>query len=440
MVVQQFLDSGADVIGVTEVRNSCGVVSQGDELLQALRQADPESDWQRSAGCTTSQVFWKGNRFVAEAQGRGPTVLWSWEWVVLDDGHGTRFIMASDHWNPGAGAITSRMHSANNGVSTLRQLESTYGAPAILGVDTNDFAAGLYRPTQFMTESGFNAIEAGIPNPDGWGRVPSWHSWNSSKNDRKNGVTGWPLAGQELNQWIDQLFVSSKVSTFGGGVRFYDPESDSVPPIYAYGSDHLMMYVDVDFSTAGNYKGPTRDGWTGSAAGWRYFKSGGYATGWISTNGTWYYLDPSQYGFMFTGWKSSGSTWYYLQPSGAMATGWSCIANTWYFFDSSGAMKTGWQLVGGNWYYMNPSGAMATGWQLVDGKWYYMNSSGTMATGWIKVGNHWYYMDPSGAMITGWKVISGKWYYMDPSGKVVTGIQIINGKLNRFKPSGEWVG
>lgn len=56
-------------------------------------------------------------------------------------------------------------------------------------------------------------------------------------------------------------------------------------------------------------------------------------TGWISLNGTWYYLDAD--GAMFgQGWHQINKIWYYMYSSGALAT------NTWidnYYVDANGA-------------------------------------------------------------------------------------------------------
>ena len=59
---------------------------------------------------------------------------------------------------------------------------------------------------------------------------------------------------------------------------------------------------------------------------------------------------------------------------------------------------TGWIQTEGTWYYLNSSGEMATGWIQSGGKWYFLNSGGAMATGWIQVGGAWYYLNSSGEM------------------------------------------
>ncbi len=138
--------------------------------------------------------------------------------------------------------------------------------------------------------------------------------------------------------------------------------------------------------------------------------------GWNYIDGKWYWGDSS--GKPQTGWLSTGGKWYYLNPgSGAMATGWLWTDNRWYYLDKSGAMKTGWAKIGGKWYYLNKSGYMAEGWKKLSGTWYYLNpGSGAMATGWIQPDKTWYYLKSSGAMVTGRHVIDGRASLFDGSG------------------------
>ena len=180
---------------------------------------------------------------------------------------------------------------------------------------------------------------------------------------------------------------------------------------------------------------PVQTGWVQTNGKWYYYdNNGSKATGWRLIGNTWYYMDSS--GVMLTGWQLINNTWYFLDPSGAMLTGWQLINNKWYFLDPSGAMLTGWQLINNKWYYMDASGAMLTGWQFINNKWYYLNSSGAMLTGWQLINNKWYYMDASGAMLTGWQLINNKWYFLDPSGAMLTGWQLINNKWYYLNSSG----
>ena len=180
---------------------------------------------------------------------------------------------------------------------------------------------------------------------------------------------------------------------------------------------------------------PVQTGWVQTNGKWYYYdNNGSKATGWRLIGNTWYYMDSS--GVMLTGWQLINNKWYFLDPSGAMLTGWLLINNKWYFLDPSGAMLTDWQLINNKWYFLDPSGAMLTGWQFINNNWYYMNSSGAMLTGWQLINNKWYYMNSSGAMLTGWQLINNKWYYMDASGAMLTGWQLINNKWYYMNSSG----
>jgi len=57
-------------------------------------------------------------------------------------------------------------------------------------------------------------------------------------------------------------------------------------------------------------------GWQEIYTGWIYCENGVIKTGWILTNGNWYYIDNS--GIMKTGWIDDNGTWYYLNESGSL--------------------------------------------------------------------------------------------------------------------------
>lgn len=81
-------------------------------------------------------------------------------------------------------------------------------------------------------------------------------------------------------------------------------------------------------------------------------------------------------------WGES-SQWYYFDENGQMTTGWVLSNGKWYYLHpesdgTQGYMHTGWNQINGQWFYMNPvegdtTGAVLTGWQLIDGKWYYFS-------------------------------------------------------------------
>lgn len=121
-----------------------------------------------------------------------------------------------------------------------------------------------------------------------------------------------------------------------------------------------------------------------------------------------------------TGWIQSNGTWYFRYPNGQYQTnGWLQLNGIWYLFDSGGRMLTGWQQSKGAWYYMQSNGAMQTGWIKAGDKWYYLNTTadgveGAMHTGWLTTGGKTYLLDSSGAMLEGWQEIDKKFYYFYP--------------------------
>ena len=78
-----------------------------------------------------------------------------------------------------------------------------------------------------------------------------------------------------------------------------------------------------------------------------------------------------------------GGTWYYLSMvNGKMLTGWLSLDGSWYYLGSTGAMAKGWITVGNYQYYMNteandygPEGLMVRGYREIEGTWYYFNKS-----------------------------------------------------------------
>lgn len=125
-----------------------------------------------------------------------------------------------------------------------------------------------------------------------------------------------------------------------------------------------------------------------------------------------------------TGWISSDGYWYFRYPNGELfRDGWLKLNDKYYMFNAQGQMLTGWQQNRmGIWFYMNKtSGEMQTGW-LHDGNyWYYLNTTkddyeGCMVRGWWTLGDKKYYFNESGIMVTGWFQIDGKWYYFYPEG------------------------
>ncbi|WHY76976.1 N-acetylmuramoyl-L-alanine amidase [Neobacillus sp. WH10] len=168
------------------------------------------------------------------------------------------------------------------------------------------------------------------------------------------------------------------------------------------------------------------DGWVKNDSQWSFYKNTSKQTGWIKTQGKYYYLDAN--GIMQTGWVKVKGIWYYLSSDGAMQSGWVTVDNKWYYLNDDGAMRTGWVTIDTKRYYLNDDGAMRTGWVKIDRKWYFLAQDGVMKTGWFKNQSKWYYLNPNGEMAIGWIQVDGKSYYLDSEGVMVTGIQTIDGK------------
>ena len=222
-------------------------------------------------------------------------------------------------------------------------------------------------------------------------------------------------------------------------------------------------------------------------------------SGWLHTNGAWYWLDPSTHamaiglhecngsaywfdasGAMATGWVLDGGTWYYATGSGALArgpvsvggvpycfdartgamltgyqtdaqgvrryfgscgplNGWGLVDGSWYWF-ADGIASTGWIRTGGSWYWLDPEagGAMAKGLHVCNGAAYWFDASGAMATGWVLDGGTWYYATGSGALASGWLNLNGAWYWLDLSTHAMaTGVQTIGSCEYIFNNSGK---
>ena len=70
--------------------------------------------------------------------------------------------------------------------------------------------------------------------------------------------------------------------------------------------------------------------------------------GWNSFDGNWFYVDSVNPVSLHSGWLYTNGAWYWLDPSThAMAIGLHECNGSAYWFDASGAMATGWVLDGG---------------------------------------------------------------------------------------------
>ncbi len=116
------------------------------------------------------------------------------------------------------------------------------------------------------------------------------------------------------------------------------------------------------------------------------------------------------------GWVQENYHWYYYQNN-AKQTGWQFVDNVWYYLGTDGVMQTGWITYNGSTYYLRPwGGMMVNGWYQIDGKWYYFQSwGGTAKSQWLYgLDKKWYYVDANGVMLTNTRTPDG--YYVDANG------------------------
>lgn len=192
--------------------------------------------------------------------------------------------------------------------------------------------------------------------------------------------------------------------------------------------------------------------------GKRYYlggaNDGSMKSGWIelTENGekNWYYFNGQNDGSAKAGWVSSNGVWYYLDPStGIMVTktkktdagGTLRLNGTLYAFADSGAMlsNTRYTFNDGSIGYAAPSGAISKIGVLDDNKSLILKPNDATLTGWQKIGGTWFYANNSGVVQTGWRKEGSTWYYLQPSsGAMATGSCKVDGVMNYFEGNGAW--
>lgn len=261
-------------------------------------------------------------------------------------------------------------------------------------------------------------------------------------------------------------------------------------------NDHKMV---TGFTAIGNNQyhfsdsGALSFGWFLSDGGWYFSEpsnaSGIVKTGWLTVNGTYYYLDPIADGKMSVGQFSVDGKDYFAKPSGALACrewvdvqdsaeaesykvfagsdralsgalragklftsngdgelvqarGFVTLGGCKFYADTAdGTLCSGWKNIDGSWYFFDELNSFArSGWLYKDGSWFYLDSSTfVMRTGWVAVGGSWYYLNSSGRMQAGWLNLGGTWYWLDSSGAMATGWRIVDGSWQYFMSNGAWV-
>ena len=262
----------------------------------------------------------------------------------------------------------------------------------------------------------------------------------------------------QFNSSLSNNVPSGK--SFVASAEYVDPAEkiyykDGLPAAYTgwLKSEGTYYYFDGSAKAAKNQ-------WIQSGGKYYYLTADGsmLTEDWVLSDGIWYYVNSE--GWMVTSsWVQRDGSWYYVTPDGSMATGRQTIDGSTYYFDSNGRMFTSswvgneyfgadgklipgyrnenWRRDATGWWYQRPDGSYPRSqWELIDGNWYYFNASGYMLTGWQQIGGSWYYLDGEGRMLTGWQRIGGSWYYMNGSGHMLTGWQFINGQWYYMNGSG----
>lgn len=138
--------------------------------------------------------------------------------------------------------------------------------------------------------------------------------------------------------------------------------------------------------------------------------------GWHYEQDTWYYYEQ---GARRTGWVTTDGIRYYLQPDGTVTTGWVEIDGHLRCFTATGAMRIGWMDVEAGRQYLQSDGTPVTGWQDVEGKRYYFDHDGLMQKDcWITSGSVRCYMKPDGSMATGWVEMEEGCFGFDIDGRL----------------------
>lgn len=340
-------------------------------------------------------------------------------------------------------------------------------------------------------------------------------------------LTGWLFSGNKW-YWLDSANdgAMSKGIVCVGSSKYYFSESGAMAVGWAFDglnwyyaessgalasgwrliggawywldgtNDHKMV---TGFTAIGNNQyhfsdsGALSFGWFLSDDGWYFSEpsnaSGIVKTGWLTVNGTYYYLDPIADGKMSVGQFSVDGKDYFAKPSGALACrewvdvqdsaeaesykvfagsdralsgalragklftsngdgelvqarGFVTLGGCKFYADTAdGTLCSGWKNIDGSWYFFDELNSFArSGWLYKDGSWFYLDSSTfVMRTGWVAVGGSWYYLNSSGRMQAGWLNLGGTWYWLDSSGAMATGWRIVDGSWQYFMSNGAWV-
>ena len=163
------------------------------------------------------------------------------------------------------------------------------------------------------------------------------------------------------------------------------------------------------------------------------------ADGWNTSEGTYYYIQPTDHAIAFGAKTFDGKQYYFDTKTGVAKQGIITINKKRYLYlpDESGipcrVEKAGRVEYNGKPYFLNEDFTVAKGWVKEGDDYYYFGES-SIVTGWYQVNKKWYYFDTeTGKMQKGWLYLSSGRYYMDPvNGDAWLGDKTVDGARYYF--------
>ena len=235
--------------------------------------------------------------------------------------------------------------------------------------------------------------------------VTGWITWNNDGTksyfgDDGAALLGWRTIGKERYFFNPSTGRSYRWSHDIDGAQYYfNAQSQMVRGLVTWNADGLKSYFGDD---------------------------GKRRTGWVQTNGKWYYFDPSTGKSVRWSQYINGS-WFYFNEKCEMHTGlltWNKDGLKSYFDPKTGRRQTGWKETSPRvWYYFSPSTGKSLRWhQRIDGNWFYFDANYQMHRGWLKWNGvqKWSYFYDNGRQAFGAQTIGGFRYVFDKDGETTT--------------------
>ena len=255
--------------------------------------------------------------------------------------------------------------------------------------------------------------------------------WQYSDTGKISGIS----TSVDLNRWYTtDLFKFDRRGRWEkepAGWRYYNADDELV--VSGFGHDtHGWAWLNEE----GYFEECT--GWVESEGEW-YYVIDGYrqqnrwlkdSTGWcyagedgkLIRNGFgrdsqgWGWLNADGYFEAYTGWVESDDDWYYVVEGYRQANAWFRDNRDWCYVGSDGRLlRNGWAKDSIGWCWMGSSGyRVMDKWIKDDGDWYYIKANGYMAANrWMQDSKGWLWLLGSGkAARNRWIRYKGSWYYL----------------------------